>query len=188
MKRPASEAAGPHKPACKLALALLALVQFGVAYVAYMIVTFTVHMGVVGPLRTKWRVPSTPSQDMPRKVRNRDTPARASARASGRALASPPRMALPCPDEQRPISHATRCELIPQSCGVDSPGEAWHGTARRCALKQEVNMKDECCVRFNTQPRGEKTLTDGDAGCDSVNQVRPKTFVRLLAGQSVIRR
>lgn len=40
-----------HKPKWKLALALLALaVQIGVGYLVYMIVTFTVHMGVGGPL------------------------------------------------------------------------------------------------------------------------------------------
>ena len=40
-----------HKPRWKLALALLALVvQIAAAYLVYMILTFTVHVGVGGPL------------------------------------------------------------------------------------------------------------------------------------------
>ena len=40
-----------HTPRWQLALASLALVvQVGLAYLVYMIVTFTVHMGVGGPL------------------------------------------------------------------------------------------------------------------------------------------
>lgn len=40
-----------HKPKWKLALALLVLAaQVGIAYIVYLIVTFSVHMGVGGPL------------------------------------------------------------------------------------------------------------------------------------------